>query len=116
MRPLLIAAALLFVLLASLPASAQSVTVSTQREDSAAATTSWDSTWVGPGTLRKQIEIQNDGSVYLRYALNNDTTAGMYRRLAPGEKVYLDAAAGTVRFVRTKAVSSTCIRRVATRY
>lgn|GEM_PF-4141414 len=87
------------------------------REDSATATTVFlaDSVYLGYPDYEKWIQVVNDGSVVLYFALGNDTAAGKFIRVKNGttENVFtISRLSRNVKFIRSRAVSSTCIRRV----
>lgn len=88
--------------------------------DTTAATTSWDSVWVGPPGWVKYVTVTNySASVYLYVALENDTTNGQKTIifLKPNAtKTWSNGLARSRRFIRTKASSGTVSRYVVSEY
>lgn len=96
--------------------TAPSLTRSFYESDTTVGTT-WDSIYIGNTGHDKSVEFDNDGSVSLKVCPMNDTAAGSgashtWHTVKAGEKEFTARFDKAVTFVRTKAASSTCSRRV----
>lgn len=86
-------------------------------ESDTTSSIAWDSTYIGGGTVYKTVEFDNDGSVSLYIAMANDTSGRgseyhHYHTVKTTEREFTSLVAPGITFVRTRAASGTCARRI----
>ncbi len=83
--------------------------------DTTAATTSWDSVYIGPYSQTKYLFVKNQGGGILKFGLENDTSLTKCIFLRQGESYYFDHGVVNRKWIRTKG-SATVNRYIFSTY
>jgi hypothetical protein len=113
--PVLIA--IIALTLSTLTVSPAQAPATTLVIDTTAATTAWDSVYIGPLTWTKYVKVINQNPTgILLIALENDTSAGKILYLRNGQTKLFLFGIGDKRFIRTKSSTGTMLRYVESEY